>query len=95
MLQRVVHEEDGPVLQSTVSDALKVQGSLNGGISHHAGSPSEVLAIEVESLDEEIGLVETRHGKPSGIALHVLMEILAVHLAESVRTAGKGIHVIG
>ena len=52
------------------------------------------MAIHVQALDKEIGVVETCHGITLMIVLHVLMEVPAVFLLETSRTRRHRIHII-
>ena len=82
----IVHKEYGTVLQSPLFDSLEMQRSLKRQISHHAGSSRKAFAIEVKTLDEEVSMVETCHCIALMIVLHVLTEVVAILLAEMLRS---------
>lgn len=89
-----MHEHHGTVLHTAIADALKMERRLKRRIPHHARRAIETIAIEMESLDEEVGLVEARGSKAGMVALHVLLEIAAVLLGKARGAQRQRIHVV-
>ena len=88
-----VYKECTLVLQSAVSKTLEMKWCLNRRVAYHARCSGKLLTIEMESLDEEIGVVETRNGKPRKGVHHIGMEIPPVFEIDSIGLRRQGIHI--
>ena len=79
----IVYQLDATVLEASVTYALEVQRCLHGCIAYHTRPAGKVLTVEMQSFDEEEGVVEAHGCKASRVTLHVLMEVPAIFQLEA------------
>ena len=72
---QIVHKYHTMILQTAVAYSFEVQRGLYRSIAYHSRTTGEVLAIDVESLQQEVGMIETGNGKPRQGIHHIGMVV--------------------
>ena len=86
-----MNEERGTILVSATADTLKAQGCLYGRIANESGDTGEAVAVEAETFDEEIGVIEACDGEARQCLHHVGMEVPTIFEVEACRLRREGI----
>ena len=72
---QIVHKYHTMILQTAIAYSFEVQRGLYWGIAHHSRTAGEVLAIDMESFQQEVGMIETGNGKPRQGIHHIGMVV--------------------
>ena len=78
MVGLIMDEQQRLVAKPAVAIAFELQRCLNGRITEHPHGTIEGLPILMQSLQEEVGMVEACDGETRQLVLHVAGEVLTI-----------------